>query len=78
MSFVRWGVDGSDVYVFEHAGGYVACLAASHDDREFATTSLEDMLAHLREHRQAGHTVPHWLEDDLTGGWPFGKAQHAG
>ena len=58
MSYIRWGSEGSDVYVFD--GGLLTCcrceLRESGDN--FTTDSHRMMLAHLGEHRTAGHVVP--------------------
>ena len=100
MSYVRFGVDGSQVYVYPDVAGYVRCCGCGLTKRlpdrsdeelaalwvplgmdreawgrkrwepDFHTTDLDAMLAHLAEHRQAGHRVPDWVDDDLRGDWP--------
>jgi hypothetical protein len=37
---------------------------------DFATRDLDAMLAHVAEHRAAGHVVPAWVDDSLRTGWP--------
>lgn len=73
MSYVRLGVDGSQVYIFEHVAGYVECcfcaFSGSGGD-DFHTTVLDEMLAHVAEHRAAGHTVPEWVDRELSEDWP--------
>lgn len=36
---------------------------------DFATNDLDAMLAHIADHRAAGHIVPAWLDDALREGW---------
>lgn len=69
MSYARFGSD-SDVYVYCDIGGYLCCCAcrlASEPcgSREFFTTA--DMLAHLDEHRAAGHAIPDYTRPALEG-----------
>ena len=72
MSFVRFGEDGSNVYVYDDVGGYVTCcFCALNPDADFHTTDLDAMLVHLTEHRAAGHHVPGWLDDELRDDWPY-------
>lgn len=108
MSFVRFGVDGSQVYIFERTGDLKkeCCYCAltkrlpDHTDAEmagmwipagmdpgiwrarwepdFATDDLDAMLAHLAEHRAAGHVVPDWLDDDLRREWDDDESEAVG
>lgn len=71
MSFVRFGEDGSDVYVYDDVGGYVTCCGCSLGREDFHTTDLDAMLAHLAEHRAAGHEVPPWVDRGLRRDWPY-------
>lgn len=36
MSYVRWGNDGSSVYVFANSAGYVECCGCSFESRQVA------------------------------------------
>lgn len=36
---------------------------------DFHTNDLDDMLAHVAEHRAAGHVVPPWVDDVLRREW---------
>jgi hypothetical protein len=36
---------------------------------DFATRDLDEMLAHVAKHRDAGHVVPDWVEDVLREEW---------
>lgn len=67
MSHVRWGVDGSDVYVYDDVNGKVACCGCllGGASRYFVTHA--ELALHLREHEAAGHQVPAWVYDDLVG-----------
>jgi hypothetical protein len=98
VSFVRFGVDGSDVYIYDDVRGYKICcgciLAKSLPDRtdaelaelrvapgidpelwrarwepDFTTNDLDAMLAHVAEHRAAGHVVPEWVDQALRDEW---------
>jgi hypothetical protein len=66
MSYARFGWDGSDVYVFEHAGGFIQCCACALNEVEDGdifpkSTNLKtprEALEHLDAHQEAGHHVP--------------------
>jgi hypothetical protein len=36
---------------------------------DFATRDLDAMLAHVAEHRAAGHVVPDWVDQELRDEW---------
>lgn len=62
MSFERF--TSSDVYIFEHAGGFIECCGCSLVEGEdlelFALVELKtprDALAHLDEHEKTGDDV---------------------
>jgi hypothetical protein len=75
MSYARWGVDGSEVYVFAYGGPdvpetYWTCLhcrltpgpvIVSH-----TTDTAREMFNHLVAHRLAGHVVPQRAFDCLA------------
>lgn len=67
MSYARFGTDSS-VYVFLDVSGYFNCcgcrLAPGVATSTHAPTTAE-MLAHLEEHRAAGHLVPDYCLDGL-------------
>jgi hypothetical protein len=57
VSYARFGVEGSDVYVYLGSSGLECCACAlSPRSQTFKTT--EAMIEHLREHVKAGHVVP--------------------
>lgn len=66
MSYARFGWEGSDVYVFEHAGGFIQCCACflnEIEDGEYFPDSANfktprEALVHLDAHVAAGHCVP--------------------
>lgn len=82
MSFVRFAED-SELYIIEHAEDathpepFKACwncglLGSSWKTtgvHHFETTDLDAMLAHVEQHRSAGHRVPDWLEQSLREDW---------
>lgn len=64
MSYARMS-DSSDVYVFEHSGGFIQCCGCSITEPEdyeqvgFANLdTAREALAHLDEHVALGHKVP--------------------
>lgn len=70
MSYIRFGSDGSDVYVYLDVGGYLRCqhtrLRPSKLGGEdgIATTTAE-MVTHLKAHLAAGDCVPDGVIEDL-------------
>jgi hypothetical protein len=66
------GWDGSDLYMFESVGGWVECSGCRFDDPWIVQlNSVEDALAHVRKHREAGHTVVDGLEDSIRAENPW-------
>lgn len=64
MSIVRWGEEGSNVYIIGIDHDRWDCVGC--DLYPDATTAdLTKFIAHLNRHRQAGHTVPAWVEEAL-------------
>lgn len=64
MSYARFG-NSSDVYVFAHVNGYIACCGCLLDDKD-DYHSPEEIVTHLQEHVTAGHQVPdHLLNPSL-------------
>jgi hypothetical protein len=57
MSYARFGWDGSDVYVYLCVDGHLECCACLLST-DWKHRSTDDMIAHLRTHQAAGHTVP--------------------
>lgn len=64
MSYARMS-DDSDVYIFEHANGFIQCCGCSitepEDHEWFGFANLNtarEALAHLDEHVALGHKVP--------------------
>lgn len=58
VSYARWGCDGSDVYVFATGDYFVCCDCKLHGDTDATCKDEGLMIAHLLEHRDAGHVVP--------------------
>jgi hypothetical protein len=77
MSFSRFGWYNSDVYVFEHVGGYIQCCGCAlpefnKDDEIFATVDLKtpkQALEHLSIHKDAGHNVDRAMQG-ITEAYP--------
>ena len=63
MSYSRFGYERSDVYVFEHVGGWIECCACILNYRDesspffFHAKTPREMLAHLEEHKKSGDNV---------------------
>jgi hypothetical protein len=62
MSFERFG--SSDIYIYEHVGGFIECcgcsLVDSEGDELFGFTHLKtprEALAHLDSHEEAGDDI---------------------
>lgn len=76
MSYVRFGEDGSDVYVFRTQVGGVEmfeCCGCSFVGDEslswsFRVVSAAAMVDHLLSHRDGGEVVPQAALDDLAAG----------
>ncbi len=78
MSYAAWNVDGSDVYVIEMRPLLAAnrprpewvCVECSFGRDQEVHPTRRSMLAHLREHREAGDVVPDYalerLMDEIT------------
>jgi hypothetical protein len=65
MSYARFGWDDSDVYVYLDVDGYLTCCSCrlmperpSGFHEWFKAYNTAAMVAHLDQHRAAGHTVP--------------------
>jgi uncharacterized protein YktB (UPF0637 family) len=56
MSYCRFAWDGSDVYVYESSDGITCCGCMLGSG--CTTNAPEEMIAHLAQHRRAGHFVP--------------------
>ena len=69
MSYVRWGQDGSDVYIFDHVNYGLfcdACPIRPHRSMAgFIAGNNALMLAHIERHRDLGHHVPEYVSDRL-------------
>ena len=59
MSFARFS--HSDVYVYEHVGGFIECcacnLSESTEDWYAQFKTPRDAIAHLKQHKKAGHDI---------------------
>ena len=62
MAYARFSY--ADVYVFMEVGGTLECCGCWLGNK-WCFDSTEAMIAHLAEHRAAGHDVPAGLEDAL-------------
>jgi hypothetical protein len=65
MSYARWGLEGSEVYVYRNdAGQYVCCDCAREGESVWLETAAH-MITHLEADRAAGYTVPEGALDRL-------------
>jgi hypothetical protein len=65
MSFARLSHD-SDVYVYDTDNGFECCFCRLDPDGDIKfTKTAKQMVAHLEEHRKAGHRVPNYCMDEL-------------
>jgi hypothetical protein len=61
MSYARWGVNGSDVYVIRsEKWECVGCKGPG-----AYTLDTEEFLRHLDWHRDQGHTVPEYVYTEI-------------
>ena len=67
MSYCRWGVDGSNVYVFITDEGYICCECKLRDWGDALCQSPESMITHLKDHEKEGDTVPAYVFEQLKG-----------
>jgi hypothetical protein len=72
MSYCRFGWGGSDVYVYEDVSLGIYCCGCALTPGGFIAgnpgadhVAADVMVAHLKEHRRAGHTVPQHAIDSL-------------
>ncbi len=72
MSYVRWGENDSDVYVFEDVNGGVTCCGC--DDGQ--NLSAEEMGRHLSWHIAQGDEVPVGVIEAVRIGIERGDIQH--
>jgi hypothetical protein len=63
MSYCRWG-EGSDVYVYLDVNGHLCCCGCQLNEGWYYD-STRQMLAHLEEHKKAGHLVPEYAAEGL-------------
>lgn len=65
MSYCRFGV--ADIYLYDDISyGLLCCNCSLEPDRSFATgKDFDAMLAHIADHRAAGHDIPTWVDEEL-------------
>lgn len=56
MSLVRFGEDGSNVYVYYSTSGIECCGCSL--ERYYTAADEEEMIAHLNRHIESGDCVP--------------------
>ncbi len=66
MSYARFGWDNSDVYIYEHVGGFIECCGCVLIEPEgeldifgfFHASTAREMLDHIDKHKAHNHHVP--------------------
>ena len=59
MAYARFGSDGSEVYVYDDARGFLVCCdCVLSESKEARSVSRSEMIKHLRAHVESGHSVP--------------------
>lgn len=61
MSYARFGWNGSDVYVFLHAGGFIQCCGCPYANDGYGSFNAyrtKQMVDHLKKHQANGDHVP--------------------
>lgn len=64
MSYCRFWWNDSDVYVFASVYGGIECCGCKLEG-DLTVNTPEEMIEHLMEHREAGHTVPEFALERL-------------
>ena len=67
MSWARWSGD-SDVYVYEDVAGGVTCCGCALSADGWTSVNMQTVAeidAHIRSHRDAGHNVPSYLDENF-------------
>lgn len=78
MSYARMGWDGSDVYVYHHANGWIECCGCSITEPDveyevlgfFRAYTARHMLEHLDLHIQRGDHVPDRCIERIRSDYP--------
>jgi hypothetical protein len=65
MSYIRFGTDGSDVYVYHATDGVLVCSGCPFRVPVGWFAKRSEMINHLLEHQHAGHCVPAWVIENL-------------
>ena len=52
-----YGWPPSDLYVYLDCGGWLSCCGCKLGNGSFAAYRTADMVAHVEEHKRAGHVV---------------------
>lgn len=65
MSYCRLGCDGSDVYLYPDVKVIVCRWCRLNDAEPVRLLTLDATLAHIAAHREAGHTVPTGVEEEI-------------
>lgn len=67
VSIVRFGSDGSDVYVYESSRG-LECCGCNMRDAGYGPLdgTVAEMVEHLKRHVAAGDCVPEYVFEELV------------
>lgn len=61
MAYVRFGEDGSDVYVYADVNGGISCVACALPVGSHTYADETAIISHLREHIAVRHCVPAYV-----------------
>lgn len=68
MAYCRWSKN-CDLYIFQHIGGYYICCNCPDVDENttsYCTPKAQEMVDHIKKHREDGLKVPVWLEEEIS------------
>ena len=65
MAYVRWGDDGSDVYVYSNGEGIICCCCDIQGGESACFVHRKDAIAHFRQHQDLDDCVPECVFDRL-------------
>jgi hypothetical protein len=75
VSYCRFQWDNSDAYIYEHVDGFIECSGCRFDDPWIVRLdSIEDALAHIAKHRDAGHHIPDYVDASIQAENPWSMA----
>lgn len=65
MSYIRFGEDGSNVYMYGSKDDWICCCFCALAEKSQYLKTHQDAMMHLDEHRKHGHIVPEHVYERL-------------